>query len=138
MVYALFLIPEFAAILYQLIWLRALFAIYGSTSEPVTVIVTAFMLGLGLGSLLGGKISEGPGLSLLRTFGLLEISIGIYGFFSLYFFHYIGSFSLGFSLLGTALLSFALLLFPTLLHGSDAADSCFSLRSLFRKCGSHS
>ena len=36
-----------AALVYQVVWQRTLFAIYGIDSTSVTVVVTAFMLGLG-------------------------------------------------------------------------------------------
>jgi hypothetical protein len=37
------------ALIYQLVWQRFLFTIYGVNVESVTVVVTAFMLGLGIG-----------------------------------------------------------------------------------------
>jgi predicted membrane-bound spermidine synthase len=45
-----FFFSGFPALVYQLIWQRSLFAIYGINIESVTVIVAAFMLGLGLSS----------------------------------------------------------------------------------------
>src|SRR5213078_1517436 len=48
-----FFFSGFPALLYQIVWQRALFTIYGVNIESVTVIVTVFMLGLGLGSLGG-------------------------------------------------------------------------------------
>ena len=50
----IFFMSGFPALIYQLVWQRSLFTIYGINVESVTVIVTAFMLGLGLGSLVGG------------------------------------------------------------------------------------
>ena len=46
-----------AALLYQVVWQRALFSVYGVNIESITIVVTGFMLGLGLGSLLGGQLS---------------------------------------------------------------------------------
>jgi len=40
-VYVIFVLSGFAALLYQVVWQRALFAIYGINVESVTVIVTA-------------------------------------------------------------------------------------------------
>jgi len=37
-----FLLSGFAALLYQIVWQRSLFAIYGINVEAVTVVVTAF------------------------------------------------------------------------------------------------
>ena len=50
----LFFFSGFPALIYQLTWQRALFRIFGVNIESVTIVVTAFMLGLGLGSLAGG------------------------------------------------------------------------------------
>jgi len=44
----LFFVSGIPALLYQIVWQRALFTIYGVNIESVTVIVTVFMLGLGL------------------------------------------------------------------------------------------
>ena len=51
----LFFCSGFPALIYQIVWQRALFAIYGLNIESVTIVVSGFMLGLGLGSLVGGE-----------------------------------------------------------------------------------
>jgi hypothetical protein len=53
--FLLFFLSGFPALLYQIVWQRALFTIYGVNVESVTVIVTIFMIGLGLGSLAAGN-----------------------------------------------------------------------------------
>lgn len=58
--YLLFFVSGAAALLYQVVWQRTLFAIYGINVESVTMVVTAFMLGLGLGSLAGGGSPKRP------------------------------------------------------------------------------
>src|SRR5712692_4730507 len=63
--YLLFFLSGFPALLYQIVWQRALFTIYGVNVESVTVVVSAFMLGLGLGSLAGGSLSKRPAVRLL-------------------------------------------------------------------------
>ena len=116
--YVLFFISGIPALLYQIVWQRALFTIYGVNIESVTVIVTVFMLGLGLGSLAGGKLSTHTGVRLLRAFGLIELGVGIFGALSLSAFHIVASFTAGASTLQTGIITFALLLIPTLLMGS--------------------
>src|SRR5437588_8774996 len=81
--YALFFLSGFPALLYQVVWHRALFTIYGVNIESVTMVVSAFMLGLGLGSLAGGWLSERRGMPLLAVFGMAELGIGLFGIFSL-------------------------------------------------------
>ena len=116
--YLLFFLSGFPALLYQIVWQRALFTIYGVNVESVTIIVTVFMLGLGLGSLAGGKLSTRKGLHLLLAFGLIELGVGVYGAMSLSLFHRVASYTAGSSLPATGLLTFVLLLIPTLLMGS--------------------
>ncbi|HYM08338.1 MAG TPA: fused MFS/spermidine synthase [Terriglobales bacterium] len=116
--YVLFFISGIPALLYQIVWQRALFTIYGVNIESVTVIVTVFMLGLGLGSLAGGKLSTRSSMRLLRTFGLLELGIGTFGAVSLNAFHLVASITAGASTLETGIATFVLLLVPTLLMGS--------------------
>src|SRR5439155_5693345 len=44
---ALFMVSGFAALIYQVVWQRVLFAAFGVNIESVTVIVSIFMFGLG-------------------------------------------------------------------------------------------
>src|SRR3977135_2333362 len=71
-VYVLFFISGFPALIYQIVWQRALFTIYGVNIESVTLVVSAFMLGLGLGSLLGGVWSRTPRLPAVWGCGGVE------------------------------------------------------------------
>ncbi len=112
-----FVASGFAALLYQNAWQRSLFAIYGINIESVTVVVTAFMLGLGLGSLAGGRLSKDPARSVLVLFGLVEMGIGAFGFVSLDLFHRVGAMTLRMPPVATAVVTFLLVLVPTLLMG---------------------
>lgn len=116
--FALFAGSGFAALVYQVVWQRSLFAIYGINVEAVTVVVTAFMLGLGLGSLAGGALSRNPERPALRTFAAIEIGIGLFGFASLALFHGVGHTTLHLPPVGTACVTFLLVLVPTLLMGA--------------------
>lgn len=93
LLYALFFLSGFPALLYQVVWQRALFAIYGVNIESVTIVVSAFMLGLGIGSLVGGLLSERPGMPLLLFFGAAELGIACFGVVSLRIFHYVALFT---------------------------------------------
>ena len=46
-----FCISGFCSILYEIIWLRLAMASFGVTSAPVSIVLSVFMAGLGLGSL---------------------------------------------------------------------------------------
>lgn len=117
-IYLVFFLSGFAALLYQIVWQRALYAIYGINVESVTMVVTAFMLGLGLGSLGGGAISNDKRRPVLLMFSLVELGIGLFGAVSLSVFHAVGEVTLGMSTVGTFVVTFLLVLVPTLLMGS--------------------
>jgi len=51
-----FLISGFCGILYELVWLRLAMAQYGVTTPIVSIVLSAFMGGLGIGSLIAGKL----------------------------------------------------------------------------------
>jgi len=116
--YLLFFLSGFPALLYQIVWQRALFTLYGVNIESVTMIVTVFMLGLGLGSIAGGWLSSRAGIRLLLTFGVIELSVGTFGVASLDLFHRIGALTAGASTIATGGIAFAMLLIPTMLMGS--------------------
>ena len=116
--YLLFCLSGFPALLYQIVWQRALFTLYGVNIESVTMIVTVFMLGLGLGSLVGGWLSARRRVRLLLAFGLIELSVGAFGAASLGIFHHIGALTAGASTTATGCIASALLLLPTMLMGS--------------------
>ena len=61
----LFFFSGCPALIYQLTWQRELFLIFGVNIESVTIVVTAFMLGLGFGSLTGGWLSKRRDIALL-------------------------------------------------------------------------
>ena len=115
--YLLFFLSGFPALIYQLVWQRSLFAIYGVNIESVTVVVTAFMLGLGLGSLFGGWISKQK-VPRLLVFACVELGIAAFGIFSLPLFHWIAIYTAGTTILKAGLISFLLVLVPTILMGS--------------------
>lgn len=114
----LFFFSGFPALLYQLVWQRALFRIFGVNIEAVTIVVTAFMVGLGLGSLLGGLLSKRIGQKLLLFFAIIEAATALFGIASLAIFEAVGGQLIGASLLVTGSATLLLVLVPTLLMGA--------------------
>ena len=114
----LFFFSGFPALIYQLIWQRALFLIFGVNIELVTIVVTAFMLGLGLGSLAGGWLSRWREISPLLLLAAIELLTGAFGLASLSIFDKVGDLTIGLSLPATAAVSLALVILPTLLMGA--------------------
>ena len=114
---AFFFVSGAPALIYQIVWQRALFTVYGVNIESVAVVVSAFMLGLGLGSIAGGWISR-LRLPLLAVFSATEVATGLYGLISLALFHKVAVNTAGAPLWKTGFFAFILLIIPTVLMGS--------------------
>jgi spermidine synthase len=117
-IHVVFVVSGMAALLYQLIWQRALLVLYGSNTESVAMIVSAFLVGLGFGGLAGGPISRRKSVPLVLAFSIVELLIGLYGLFSLRLFSLVGERSLSAGTLETGMLAFALVFIPTVLMGA--------------------
>ncbi len=82
--FVLFFVSGFCGLLYQTVWLRLGLASFGVITPVVSVIVSVFMLGLGLGSWLGGRcigpLRNKTGLSAIIFYGLTELIIGLGAF----------------------------------------------------------
>jgi MFS family permease len=95
-----------------------LFEGFGVDIESVTIIVSAFMLGLGLGSLAGGELADRHPRRLIALFAVIELCTAAFGFCSPGLIHAAGRFAVNHSLFEIGLLNFALLLVPTTLMGA--------------------
>jgi spermidine synthase len=118
MLCVLFFFSGFPALIYQLTWQRALFRIFGVNIESVTIVVTAFMLGLGIGSIAGGWLSKQRSVALLPLLAVIELATGAFGLVSLMMFDTVGAFTMGLPLIATAAVTLALVIVPTLLMGA--------------------
>ena len=75
----LFFVSGFAALLYQVIWQRLLVFYTGSDTVSISLIVTAFMSGLGLGYLAGGYLADrATSAQNLRYFVVAETGIMLF------------------------------------------------------------
>ena len=77
LILALFVGSGAAGLVYQVVWSRELVLVFGNTTQAVSTIVTAFMAGLGFGSLAGGRWAGGSSRP-LRLYGLLELGVAIF------------------------------------------------------------
>ncbi len=116
--YGVFLVSGFAALVYQVVWQRGLFALYGVDIASTTTVVSAFMLGLGVGSWMGGRLAGNPKRSALLWFAGFELGIGAFGLVSLPLIHAVGQFTAGASGPATFLLTFGLVVVPTSMMGA--------------------
>ena len=118
---AVFFVSGFAALLYQVIWQRMLGFFGGADVYAVTIVVSAFMGGLGFGSLAGGHLADRlSGRGRLLAFVGCELAVAIFAMFSglVYYdwlYSQLGSWQM--SRLVMSLLIFAVTLWPTFFMG---------------------
>ena len=77
-VFLLFFLSGATSLVYEVVWLRQLILIFGSTLFATSAILSTFMGGLALGAFLAGRIMDRTGGSPLRIYGVREIGIGVY------------------------------------------------------------
>lgn len=79
--FCFFLLSGFCSILYEIIWLRIAMAQFGVTTAMVSLVLSAFMVGLGLGSWGAGMVVRKYGaraqFPALRFYALMELLIGL-------------------------------------------------------------
>src|SRR3979490_535232 len=80
----LFFVSGFSSLVYQVVWTRLAFASFGITTPVLSVVLSVFMLGLGLGSWFGGRFIAGwvdqTGLSAVFFYAAAEGVIGLGAF----------------------------------------------------------
>jgi len=113
-----FFVSGMPALIYQLIWQRSLFTMYGINVEAVTVVVAGFLLGLGFGSLAGGRLSRVSSVNQLALFGVIEMIIGAFGVSSLHIIDVVGHKTLHLPIIPLTMVTLLLLFVPTLFMGS--------------------
>ena len=93
-----FFLSGFCSVLYELVWLRMSMAQFGVTTAMVSIVLSVFMAGLGVGSWASGqwiartkiartkiaptkiaRTSEGDRLGALRAYAFIEFLIGVSG-----------------------------------------------------------
>jgi len=118
---ALFFLSGFSALIYQTVWQRLLGLFGGSDTVSASLVVSAFLAGLGIGSLLAGLFADRlTKRQALLLFALVEILIGAYAAVSIPIFHdvLLGMLiELSRSRALTFIAAFVALLVPTVLMG---------------------
>ncbi|MGA7219466.1 MAG: fused MFS/spermidine synthase [Candidatus Sulfotelmatobacter sp.] len=78
--FVFFFISGFCSVLYELVWLRLSMAQFGVTTAMVSVVLSVFMAGLGLGSWASGELIRRRGdkieFPVLRLYAAIELLIG--------------------------------------------------------------
>lgn len=79
--FGFFFVSGFCSILYELVWLRLAMAQFAVTTALVSVVLSVFMIGLGLGSWGAGRyvrsLRRAPRLRSLRLYAMVELLIGV-------------------------------------------------------------
>jgi spermidine synthase len=79
--FAFFFISGFCSILYELIWLRLAMAQFGVTTAMVSIVLSSFMAGLGVGSWAAGRLVRKYARRLtsppLHLYAMAELGIGV-------------------------------------------------------------
>ncbi|HET7295097.1 MAG TPA: fused MFS/spermidine synthase [Vicinamibacteria bacterium] len=72
-----FLLSGASALIYQIVWLKQLGLVVGTTTAAVSTVLAVFMAGLGLGARYLGGLADRSG-SPLRLYACLELGIALY------------------------------------------------------------
>jgi spermidine synthase len=128
---ALFFISGFAALVYQVIWQRILGIFSGVHIYSITIIVSAFMAGLGVGSLLGGRFADRISRErAIIAFGICELCIGFFALASPWIYYDVAYLRAGGLIrypVAVPAIHFALLILPTFLMGASLPLLCRGL-----------
>jgi len=72
-----FFVSGSCGLIYQVVWTRQLALLFGTAAYAVSAVLTVFFVGLGAGSLLGGKLADSTRRP-LWWYGIFEIVIGVW------------------------------------------------------------
>jgi spermidine synthase len=79
LVAACLLLSGTGSLVLEVVWSRLLKLVFGSTTLAISTILVAYMLGLGLGGLLGGRLAARLRNG-VRAYGWFEVAIALYAF----------------------------------------------------------
>jgi predicted membrane-bound spermidine synthase len=112
-----------------------LFAAFGVNIESITIVVSLFMFGLGLGSLAGGLLARRFPRRAPELFLACELTIGCFGLVSIPLIEAVSRVTLHGSLLTVSLTVFGLLVLPTMLMGATLPILVSHLYRYYRNVG---
>jgi len=76
-----FFLSGFSGLIYEILWMRMIVKIIGGAPFAVSIVLTVFMGGLGVGSFIASRYIDRimEPMRLVRIYGILELVIGAYG-----------------------------------------------------------
>ena len=79
--FVFFVVSGFCGLVYEVVWVRLAMASFGVTTALVSIVISMFMAGLGLGSwgvgVLTRHVLAGDGRRALRLYSIAELLVGI-------------------------------------------------------------
>ena len=111
-----FFFSGFASLMYQIAWQRLLTVHYGVGAISVTLIVSVYMFGLGVGALAGGALAERV-RDKLSLYFVVQLLLAFFGFLSVPFLAFIGQHTAGSSYVLSLWYMALFLIVPTVLMG---------------------
>src|SRR5580658_6900038 len=78
-----------ASLTYQVVWMRRLALVFGSTTLATSTVLVAFLGGLAIGAWIWGRLADSRPRSALAFCAIIEIATGLYGFTSLPVFRFV-------------------------------------------------
>lgn len=127
LVLVIFALSGMTALVYEIVWIRPLALVFGTTIYATSIIIASFLLGLALGSWFAGRYSDRMNQP-LKIYGFVELGVGFYGImllpiFSILPYVYVNIYNATFpnsSLFSVLqfMLAFVIILVPTTLMGA--------------------
>ncbi|MCK4375923.1 MAG: fused MFS/spermidine synthase, partial [Candidatus Brocadiae bacterium] len=76
-VYGAFFLSGATALVFQVLWSRQFVTVFGASTYAISVVLCAFMAGLGAGSWLGGRLADRFSRRLLM-YGLIQVAVALW------------------------------------------------------------
>jgi len=76
-----FFFSGMTGLIYEILWTRMITKVIGNAPFAVSIVLSVFMAGLGIGGYIGGKLTDRAknNIQLVAVYGFLEITIALYG-----------------------------------------------------------
>ena len=126
-IFLFFLFSGVSGLIYEVVWTRLFTTIIGNTVYALSIVLSSFMAGLSIGSLIAGRYIDAR-KDAFKLYALIEIGIGVTGFCLTLFLNQAGPLYIGihqalagngiFLSLGRYLFAFIILAVPTTLMGA--------------------
>ena len=76
-IYACFFLSGATSLLFEVLWSRQFVTVFGNSSYAISIVLCAYMAGIGLGGLLGGRLADRIKQRTL-AFAIIQVAIAAY------------------------------------------------------------